>query len=73
MARELVAAGRKDRALLALKKRKLQEGQAAKLDGLLLNVEEAVGGLPAERGGSCRAARWRGRRRSACWGRGSVC
>ncbi|EFN56132.1 hypothetical protein CHLNCDRAFT_144767 [Chlorella variabilis] len=45
MARELVAAGRKDRALLALKKRKLQEGQAAKLDGLLLNVEEALGNI----------------------------
>lgn len=39
IARELVAQGRKDRALLALKRRKLQEGQAERLDGWLLNVQ----------------------------------
>ena len=43
MARELVGQGRKERALLALKRRKLQEGQAAKLDAWLLNVEQMVG------------------------------
>lgn len=45
LARELVAAGRKDRALLALKKRKLQETQAASLDGLLLNVEQMLANI----------------------------
>lgn len=49
LARELVAAGRKDRALLALKKRKLQETQAASLDGLLLNVEQMVRPVPLRR------------------------
>jgi hypothetical protein len=43
VARELVGQGRKERALLALKRRKLQEGQAAKLDAWLLNVEQMVG------------------------------
>ncbi len=35
--------GRKDRALLALKRRKLQEGQAERLDGWLLNMQGMVG------------------------------
>ncbi|PRW44891.1 aldehyde dehydrogenase [Chlorella sorokiniana] len=39
IAKELVAQGRKDRALLALKRRKLQEVQAERLDGWLLNVQ----------------------------------
>ncbi|KAI7845086.1 hypothetical protein COHA_001451 [Chlorella ohadii] len=39
IAKELIAQGRKDRALLALKRRKLQEGQAERLDGWLLNVQ----------------------------------
>ena len=43
VARELVAAGKKPRALLALKRRRLQEGQAARLEAWLLNVEEMVG------------------------------
>ena len=45
VARELVGQGRKERALLALKRRKMQEGQAAKLDAWLLNVEEMVGSV----------------------------
>ena len=49
--------GRKDRALLALKRRKLQEGQAAKLEAWLLNVEEMVGpccpAWPADAGAAC--------------------
>lgn len=42
VARLLVAAGKKDRALLALKKRKLQEQQLTRLDVWLLNVEQLV-------------------------------
>ncbi|PSC73503.1 vacuolar sorting-associated 20-like protein 2-like [Micractinium conductrix] len=42
VAKELVASGRKERALLALKRKKLQEGQAARLDAWLLNVEEML-------------------------------
>jgi charged multivesicular body protein 6 len=42
IAKELVAQGRKDRALLALKRRKLQEVQAERLDGWLLNVQGMV-------------------------------
>ena len=54
VARELVGQGRKERALLALKRRKLQEGQAAKLDAWLLNVEEMVGASGWVRLGCCR-------------------
>ena len=43
VARQLVAAGRKDRALLALKKRRLQQRQLEKLDAWVLNVEGMVG------------------------------
>ncbi|KAL4423087.1 hypothetical protein ABPG77_005892 [Micractinium sp. CCAP 211/92] len=45
IAASLVAQGKKDRALLALKRKKLQEGQLAKLDAYLLNVEEMLGNL----------------------------
>ena len=43
VARQLVAQGAKGRALLALKRRALQEQQLAKLEAWLLNVEEMVG------------------------------
>lgn len=43
VARQLVAAGRRDRAVLALKKRRLQELQLEKLDAWLLSVEGMVG------------------------------
>ena len=42
MARELVAAKKKERALLALKKKKLHEGQLEQIDAWLLNVESMV-------------------------------
>ena len=42
IARELVAAGHKDRAVLALKKKRLQETTLVKLDAFLLNVESMV-------------------------------
>ena len=42
IARELIQLHKRDRALLALKKKKLQEGQLANLDSWLLNVEEVV-------------------------------
>jgi len=42
VARELIAVGRKDRALLALKKRRIQETSLEKLDAWLLNVESVV-------------------------------
>jgi Snf7 len=42
VAKDLVAAGRRDRALLALKKRQLHEQQLLQLDAWLLNVEAAV-------------------------------
>lgn len=42
VARELVAAGKKDRAMLALKKRQLHEQQLKKLDAWVLNVESTV-------------------------------
>ena len=44
VARQLVAQGSKGRALLALKRRALQEQQLAKLEAWLLNVEERGGG-----------------------------
>lgn len=60
--------GRKDRALLALKRRKLQEGQAERLDGWLLNVQGMVGAAAAGvlriRFFPGRPARLRGRRLS---------
>lgn len=42
IARELVATGHKDRAILALKKKRLQETTLIKLDAWLLNVESMV-------------------------------
>lgn len=39
VARQLIASEHKDRALLALKKKKLQENTLLKLDAFLLNVE----------------------------------
>lgn len=47
MARQLAAEGRRDRALLALRKKKLSEKQLAGLHTLIINVEEMVGGLGA--------------------------
>lgn len=41
IARELLAAKRRERALLALKKKKLREGQLEQIDAYLLNVEQA--------------------------------
>ena len=41
LARELIAAKRRERALLALKKKKLREGQLEQIDAYLLNVEQA--------------------------------
>lgn len=45
VARTLLAQGRKDRARLALRKKRLQEAQLDRLDGWLLNVEEMVRAL----------------------------
>ena len=42
IARELIAAKRRERALLALKKKKLREGQLEQIDAYLLNVEQAI-------------------------------
>jgi charged multivesicular body protein 6 len=42
VARQLVASGHPDRALLALKKKKLQENTLKTLDAFLLNVESMV-------------------------------
>ena len=42
VARHLVASGRKDRALLALKKRRLHQTTLGQLDAWLLNVESTV-------------------------------
>lgn len=42
VARQLVASGHKDRAMLALKKKRLQETTLVKLDAFLLNVESMV-------------------------------
>ena len=40
LARELLAAKRRERALLALRKKKLREGQLEQIDAYLLNVEQ---------------------------------
>lgn len=42
-ATELVQAGKKDRALLVLKMRRLREEESQKAEGQLLNVEKLVG------------------------------
>lgn len=44
-ATELVQAGRKDRALLVLKMRRLREEESQKAEGQLLNVEKLVRGV----------------------------
>ena len=41
IARELLAAKKRERALLALKKKRLREGQLERIDAYLLNVEQA--------------------------------
>lgn len=41
-AKELVASGQRGRALLALKKKRIQEDSLKKLDGWLINVESMV-------------------------------
>ena len=46
LARELIAAKRRERALLALKKKKLREGQLEQIDAYLLNVEQASFSCP---------------------------
>ncbi|MEW5307473.1 MAG: hypothetical protein WDW36_009867 [Sanguina aurantia] len=45
VARQLVAERRRDRALLALRKKKLSEQQMLTLHGLIMNVEELLGGM----------------------------
>ena len=45
VARNLVQAGRKDRALLALRKKKAQEEQMSTLDGLIVNVEQVLANI----------------------------
>ena len=45
IARELLQAKRKDRALLAIKKRKLQEAQLAQVDSWILNVDQMLGNI----------------------------
>jgi charged multivesicular body protein 6 len=42
IARQQLAAGHKDRALVALRKRKYQEGLLVKTDGQLENLEQLV-------------------------------
>jgi charged multivesicular body protein 6 len=42
IAKEQLAAGRKDRALLALRRRKYQQGLLERTDGQLQNLEELV-------------------------------
>ena len=44
IARELLAAKRRERALLALRKKRLREGQLEQIDAYLLNVEQVHGG-----------------------------
>ena len=46
LARELIAAKRRERALLALKRKKLREGQLEQIDAYLLNVEQASSFIP---------------------------
>lgn len=46
MARDLIAQNKRDRAKLALRKKKMQENQIDKLDSWLLNVEGMVSPLP---------------------------
>ena len=41
IARELLAVKKRERALLALKKKRLREGQLEQIDAYLLNVEQA--------------------------------
>ncbi|EWM21846.1 snf7 family protein [Nannochloropsis gaditana] len=48
-AKELVTAGRKDRALLVLKMRRLREDEQAKAAGQLLNVEQLITQIEWER------------------------
>ena len=43
LAKELLAAKKRERALLALRKKRLREGQLEQIDAYLLNVEQ-VGG-----------------------------
>ena len=40
MAKELIAAKKRERALLALRKKRLREGQLEQIDAYLLNVEQ---------------------------------
>jgi hypothetical protein len=46
VAKELIAAKKRERALLALKKKRLREGQLEQIDAYLLNVEQARAGGP---------------------------
>ncbi|GFR52212.1 hypothetical protein Agub_g14752 [Astrephomene gubernaculifera] len=45
VARQLAGEGRRDRALLALRKKKLSEKQLAQLHGLIINVEEMLSNI----------------------------
>jgi hypothetical protein len=69
VARELVAANKKERALLALKKKKMNEHQLQSITAYLLNVEDLVG--PGAGRGAAAAGRARGRvgRSAAGWAR----
>ena len=40
VAKELIAAKKRERALLALRRKQLREGQLEKIDAYLLNVEQ---------------------------------
>ena len=40
VAKELIAAKKRERALLALRKKRLREGQLEQIDAYLLNVEQ---------------------------------
>ena len=45
VARQLIGQGNKSRALLCLKKKKVQQGRVDRLDAWLLNVEEMLGNI----------------------------
>jgi charged multivesicular body protein 6 len=47
IAKELLAAKKRDRALLALRKKKLREGQLEQIDAYLLNVEQVCCSIPS--------------------------
>jgi hypothetical protein len=58
VARTLIAQKKKERALLALKKKKLSENQLATIQAYLMNVEGMVRAGAAAAAGFPRADRW---------------